>query len=152
MLRVYCDTGAYVKNLNELEQAGLISVHQFKYENPSRRIRKGAVPSDLRYDDLAHYTYDDLKNTEILNTLTYDQLGGINSKFLEIQQMVGSQNRRDAQHLDSAYMTGCGAFLTSDKGDIWSKRAALSVLTGIRIFHVPSEWAEFSEYVQNGGQ
>jgi hypothetical protein len=150
-MRVYCDTGAYVKGLGELERTGVISVHQFKYENRSRRISKGAVPSDLRYDDFINYTYDELKTTEVLSTLTYDQLGGINSRFAEIQEVVGSQNRTDAQHFDSAYMTGCKIFLTSDRGDIWSKQEALHALTGIRVFHIPSEWAAFVAHVQSGG-
>lgn len=150
-MRVYCDTGAYINGLTELERAGSISIHQFKYENRSRRIGKGAVPSDLRYDDLKNYTYDEFGTTEVLSTLTYDQLGGINSRFTEIQEIVGPQNRTDAQHIDSAYMTGCKVFLTSDKGDIWSKREALQALTGIRVFHIPSEWKEFLGYVRNGG-
>ena len=151
MLCVYCDTGAYVKGLHDLEQSGRISVHQFKYENPTRRIQKGAMPSDLRYDDFIHYTYDDLKNTEVLKDITYDQLGGVNSKFAEILKIVGAQNRKDAKHLDSAQMTGCEVFLTSDKGDIWSKRERLSSSLGLRIFHVPSEWNDFFVYVQNHG-
>jgi hypothetical protein len=150
-MRVYCDTGAYLKELGELERAGLVSVHQFKYENRSRRITKGAVPSDLKYGDAINYTYDELKTTEVLSTLTYDELGGINSKCAEIEEIVGRLNRKDAQHFDSAHMTGCTAFLTSDKGDLWSKREALQALTGIRVFHVPSEWPEFEAYARNGG-
>jgi hypothetical protein len=150
-MRVYCDTGAYVKGLAELERKGVISVHQFKYENRSRRITKGAVPSDLRYGDLINYTYDELGTTEVLSSLTYDQLGGINSRFVEIRDIIGSQNRTDAQHFDSAHMTGCKVFLTSDKGDIWSKKEALYVLTGIRVFHMPSEWEAFASHVQSGG-
>ena len=150
-MRVYCDTGAYVSGLSDLERAGSISVHQFKYENRSRRIGKGAVPSDLRYDDLNNYTYDELGTTDVLSTLTYDQLGGINSRFAEIQKILGAQNRADAQHIDSAFMTDCKAFLTSDKRDIWSKREALQALTGVRVFHIPSEWEAFLGFVHNGG-
>lgn len=150
-MRVYCDTGAYLKELGELERAGVVSVHQFKYENRSRRITKGAVPSDLKYGDFINYTYGELKTTEVLSTLTYDELGGINSKFVEIEQIVGRSNRKDAQHFDSAHMTGCKAFLTTDKNDLWSKREALQALTGVRVFHVPSEWLEFELYARNGG-
>lgn len=150
-MRVYCDTGAYVKGLNELDRKGVISVHQFKYENRSRRISKGAVPSDLRYGDNINYTYGELKTTEVLSTLKYDELGGINSMFTEIQDIIGTQNRKDVQHFDSAHMTGCKVFLTSDKRDILSKRQALEALTGIRVFQMPSEWSDFLAYVQNGG-
>lgn len=151
MLHVYCDTGAYVGGLHGLEQSGAISVHQFKYEKSSRRIRKGAVPSDLRYSDFIHYTYGELKTTEVLKDLTYDQLGGINSKFAAILEIVGLRNRTDAQHLDSAQMSNCKVFLTSDKSDIWSKRELLFAAIGLQIFHVPSEWNDFLSYVQNRG-
>jgi hypothetical protein len=147
MVRVYCDSGAYVSGLNDLEQSGRVSVHQFKYENRSRRIKSGAVPSDLRYGDFLHYTYDELKTTPVLKDLTYDQLGGVNSKFELIVQLVGKHNRADAQHLDSAQMTGCTVFLTSDKGDIWSKKQPLLELLGLHVFHVPSEWDQFLEHI-----
>lgn len=150
MLRVYCDTGAYVKLLGPLEAQGLIAVHQFKYENRSKRIRRGAVPSDLRYRDLANYTYDDLGKVEVLKDLTYKQLGGINSKFKELLEIVGHANRRDAQHLDSAQMTGCKVFLTSDKDDIWSNRESISLLTGLTVFHVQAEWDQFVAFVHCG--
>jgi hypothetical protein len=150
-MRVYCDTGAYIKALGELERSGVISVHQFKYENRSRRITKGAIPSDLKYGDFINYTYDELKTTEVISTLKHDELGGINSRVAEIQEIVGPHNRKDAQHFDSAHMTGCKAFLTSDKGDLWSKRQALEALTGVRVFHMPSEWPAFVAYAKNGG-
>lgn len=35
---------------------------------------------------------------------------------------IGPQSRRDVLHFDSAHKTACKIFLTSDKGDIWSKR------------------------------
>jgi len=148
IVRVYCDSGAYVEELQNLEQRGRISVHQFKYENFNRRIRKGAIPSDLRYDDFIHYTYDELKTTEVLKDLTYEQLGGVNSMYVEILKIVGAQNRKDAQHLDSAHMTHCEVFLTSDKGDIWSKRERISALVGLHVFHVTTEWNDFLDYVQ----
>jgi len=145
MICVYCDTGAYVKLLGELESEGLIKLHQFKYENRSRRIRNIAIPSDLKYDEFKNYTYDELTG------LTYDELGGVNSKFGDILTIVGESNRTDAQHIDSAQMSGCKVFLTSDKADIWSKREALKPITGLTIFHVTTEWEQFLELVRNDG-
>lgn len=139
MLRVYCDTGAYLPAVGKLEREGKISVHQFKYENRNRKITKGALPSDLRYEDLANYSYDDLGSTEILKDLSYDQLGGVNSRFSEIEKVLGRGNRRDIQHVDSAWMTKCAVLLTSDKGDIWSKRNEIRALLDIVVFHVPTE-------------
>ena len=145
MIRVYCDTGGYVKALSELESEGLIKLHQFKYENRSRQIRNIAIPSDLKYDELKNYTYDELTG------LTYDELGGVNSKLARIMEIVGANNRTDAQHIDSAQMSGCSVFLTSDKGDIWSKRDALAAITGLAIFHVTAEWEQFLGLVRNDG-
>jgi hypothetical protein len=74
MLLVYCDTGAYDKRLTELEASGQILVHQYKYENPSRRIRRGAVPSDLKYSDkLAYRSYDEMRSDEFLKNMSYDE-------------------------------------------------------------------------------
>jgi hypothetical protein len=145
MIRVYCDTGGYLKALSELESAGLIKLHQFKYENRSRQIRNIAIPSDLKYDELKNYTYDELAG------LTYDELGGVNSKLTAILAIVGANNRTDAQHIDSAQMSGCRIFLTSDKGDIWSKRDALAPITDLKILHVTTEWEQFLELVRNAG-
>jgi hypothetical protein len=145
MIRVYCDTGAYIKALGKLESDGVISVHQFKYENRSKRIRGIAIPSELKYDELTNYTYDELTG------LTYDELGGVNSKLKDILTIVGSNNRTDARHIDSAQMSGCKVFLTSDKGDIWTKRALLKPITGLSIFHVPTEWSQFLELVGSDG-
>jgi hypothetical protein len=150
MIRVYCDTGAFRSELVQLEQAGRIAVHQFKYENQNRRIRLSAIPSDLRYDDLAHYTYGELGTTEFQKDLTYDDLGLQSEKLNEILRIVGRQNRQDARHLDSAFMTACRAFLTSDKGDIWSKRCELKAFLGFSIFYVGTEWDDFLCFVENG--
>ena len=147
MLPIYCDTGGYDARLAELESGRRIVVHQFKYENKSRRIRRGALPSNLRYIDSSAYTYDDLKKDEYLKTVSWDQLRDATTRFAEILSIVGTQNRTDAKHLDSAFMTGCKAFLTSDKADIWAHRGALQHLTGMRIFLVSTEWNEFVGYL-----
>ncbi len=143
MLHVYCDTGAYVASLAPLEASGKIALYQFMYENRTRRIRRGAIPSNIAYDDLKHYKYDEFGTVDVLKDLTYDQLGGVNSRFSEIQAVVGTSNRRDAQHIDSAWMTGCTIFLTSDKGDIWTKRSAIHELLGLYVFLIPAELEQF---------
>ena len=143
MIRIYCDTGAYLKALAGLESEGHISLHQFKYENRSKRIRGTALPSELNYDELKNYTYDEL------GSLTYSELGGVNSKLDEIIAIVGVHNRADARHLDSAQMSGCSVFLTSDKKDIWSKRNSLKAVTGLTIFHIPAEWEQFIALFKN---
>ena len=137
MIRVYCDTGAYLKALTGLESEGRISLHQFKYENRSKRIRGIALPSELNYDEIKNYFYDEVAE------LTYGELGGVNSKLADIISIIGAHNRMDARHLDSAQMSGCSVFLTSDKKDIWSKRNTLKAAAGLTVFHVPTEWEQF---------
>ena len=145
MIRVYCDTGAFVSALTRLESEGHISLHQFKYENRSKRIRGIALPSALTYDELKNYAYDELEE------LTYSELGGANSKLEDIVAIVGACNRMDARHLDSAQMSGCSVFLTSDKNDIWSKRNTLKAVAGLTVFHVPTELEQFVALVKNDG-
>ena len=149
MLLVYCDTGAFTVALARLERQGKLTLHQFKYENPNQNIQRGAIPSNIYYEDLKNYNYDGLKNVETPRDLTYDQLAGINSRFDEVLSVVGVSNRHDAQHIDSAQMTGCTVFLTSDKGDIWSKRDRLYQLFNLRIFLVPLEYKEFLSLIES---
>lgn len=145
MLRVYCDTGGYHKALAELVRQGRIEVYQFKYEEKNRRIQKVAKPSSPQYRDLEHYTYNDL------NSLTYSDLGQSSCKLLDIQRIIGKQHRVDAMHLDSAYMTGCKVFLTSDKDDVWMHREVLGALLGLKIFHIPSEIEEALHFINLQG-
>ena len=149
MLHVYCDTGAYVPSLAPLEASGQVALYQFMYENRTRRIRRGAIPSELTYGDLKNYKYGEFGTVDVLKDLTYEQLGGVNSRFTEIQAIVGPSNRRDAQHIDSAWMTGCTEFLTSDRGDIWAKRDAIHELLGLKVFLIPAELAQFLAVVES---
>ena len=142
MLRVYCDTGAYRPELRAYEGAGLLTIFQFKYENKNRHIRHGAVPSRPTWKEM-NYTWDEMRKTQEFHSLTWDSLGHQSPKFAELAAIVGSQNIRDAKHLDSAYATGCTVFLTSDKADIWSKREQIRRSTGIAVMHVHIDWPEF---------
>jgi len=149
MLRVYCDTGGFDRRLVELESRGLVEVHQFKYENRSKAIGRAAMPSNLKYDDQPKYTFHEARKDQYLQGLTFDQIRAANSRFEAVLKIVGKSNRTDAQHLDSAWMTGCKAFLTSDKTDIWSNRDALERTTQMRIFHTSSEWEAFIAYLSS---
>ena len=62
--------------------------------------------------------------------------------------MIGASNKTDAQHLDSAFMSECEAFLTSDKGDIVAHTEKLQTMLGMKVFHVPNQWADFVVYVR----
>jgi len=150
LLKVYCDTGGYAKELRLLVKEGLVELCQFKYENRSK-IQSGAVPSDLRYSNRAQYTYDDLRADRFLSNVTGDDVRSAlrASKFQEISAIVGPQKRVDAQHLDSAYMSNCRVFLTSDFDDIASKRGELGPLLWLNIFLVVPEWEKFLAFVHS---
>lgn len=63
-----------------------------------------------------------------------------------IRQLVGTENRRDALHIDSAFKSGCAAFVTADN-DVLSKQAELQAMLGVRFFH-PDEAALY-EFILN---
>jgi hypothetical protein len=149
VLRVYCDTGGYSSKLEALASEGAIELRQFWHENRSR-VRSGAFPSDLRFQDRPAYAYNDLRANQTLSQLTHDdiQASVLASKFPEISAIVGSRCRADAQHLDSAYLSNCRVFLISDFDDIVSKRDLLGPLLWLNIFLVVQEWEQFLAFIR----
>lgn len=141
MTKVYCDTGAYIQQLNPLEREGLIQIYQFKYENRNRNIKNTPPPSRPTWKEM-NYTWEQLDAAD----LSWNDLNEHSDKFPQIVGIVGNSNLRDAKHLDSAYMEGCRAFLTTDKDDICANRASLFETLDIRIFHVLNDWDDFLEY------
>jgi len=64
VIKVYCDTGGYVKKLKELEEQGVIEVYTFPYENQNRRIESTALPSEALFRDLGNIDkWDDMPGT-----------------------------------------------------------------------------------------
>jgi hypothetical protein len=147
MLRIYCDTGRYRAELAEFEREGRVQLHQFKYENRNKRIRHGAVPSQPTWKQL-NYTWNELRRIDEFRTLTWDQLGESSPKFEPLLALLGRENITDAKHLDSACATGCSVFLTSDKDDIWSKRAEIERITGLKVMHVQADWSALLSLLQ----
>jgi hypothetical protein len=150
MLRVYCDTGGYRSELAALENRGVIQVCQFKYENRNRRIRRGATPSKPSWTQLKYQWTELRRATPGFEELSWNSLGKHSERFSEILAIIGAHNRADAQHIDSAYASGCSVFLTSDKDDILSKRSALRSVTGMMVLHVKDDWNEFLQMVSHG--
>ena len=80
--------------------------------------------SELSWDDAhttweeSHFNWDDCIKSDI-----YDS----------IVKIIGKTNSHDILHLDSACKTGCQIFLTSDKGDIESKKSELEPICKFRI-------------------
>lgn len=143
MLKVYCDTGAHCDELKLLERDGKVQVFQFKYENKNKHIRHMAAPSRPSWKEI-NYNWSEL-------TMTWEALGKTSQKRQAIEVLLGPNCIRDAKHLDSSYMEGCRAFLTSDKRDIISRRGELVSLLGIEAFHFQDGWNAFLAFVEEAG-
>lgn len=129
---IYCDTGA---DISKMKAFTYCKFHQFPYDSPDRPKKPLllAKPSAAQWRD-CHAAWEEF--TEI----TWEDFAG-SPLYPEIEAIIGKgpENRRDVLHFDSAYKTGCQIFLTSDKGDIWSKRMLLEELTNIKTFYTPLE-------------
>ena len=140
MRKVYCDTGGYRPELRELQDRGLVELCTYVYENKNRRVPGRAPASNPTWEqgdstwDQDNGDWNDYDRSEI---------------WPELFQLVGSHNETDAKHIDSAYKGGCHALITSDKGDISSKSAAIFALTGVRVFHAHHDWPAFLAFIQN---
>ena len=133
MNRFYVEHSAITPEIRELERTGRIELVHFPYDpnSRSRRLKKRSKPSAAQIQDLnmpiseLPGTWDDYKGSEHLAA---------------IQNVIGPDNRRDALHIDSAYKSGCLAFVTCDS-DILDHCEELTKLLGLRFFH-PNRDAE----------
>ncbi|HAB99100.1 MAG TPA: hypothetical protein DCE71_04690 [Parachlamydiales bacterium] len=127
-IRIYLDSGADISKLKSI--APRCDFYQIPYDSPDRPKKKPllAVPSECQCRDW-HVSWEE-------STPAWGDMTG-SALHSEIEAIIGGSNRRDVLHFDTAYKTECLIFLTSDKGDIWSKRALLENLTGIKVLHTP---------------
>ncbi len=126
-VRIYRDTGADIKFLRPYRDS--IIYYQYPYDSSDRPKKEKPVlakPSGLQRQD-ANTTWEEEDSTwqesepcEIQNKIT---------------DIVGRGNSEDIKHLGSAYKERVHIFITSDKGDIWSKRLLLEALCGFKIFY-----------------
>ncbi len=66
--------------------------------------------------------------------------------FDEILSILGGEHRQDALHVDSAFKSGCSAFVTQDS-DILKHKAQLEGLLGIRFFHPDAEFSDLEQFI-----
>lgn len=134
-IKIYRDTGADISKLKNI--ASLCEFYQFPHDSPDRPKKHPllAMPSEAQWNDchaapeeFPYITWGDFKESPL-----HSQIEAIIGKGLE--------NRRDVLHFDSACKTKCKIFR-----DIWSKRAVLEPLTGIKIFCTPLEFEAVIEY------
>jgi predicted nucleic acid-binding protein len=138
-LKIYCEHGALSESLRELQRKGCVKLVHFPYDPNSRstRLSRPDAPSAARLRDL------NLPICELPATLK-DYTG---SEYLsEILEILGSQNRRDALHVDTAVKNGCSAFVTCDN-DILAQKVRLETTLGIRFFHPDSDRDELERFV-----
>ena len=139
MLKIYCDSGGYRRELTTLETEGRIQLCQYVYENRNRKVR-GRVPGSNPTWEEGDSSWEDSDGS-------WDDYSNQSEHWPQLLKLV-NHNHRDAKHLDSAVLGGCQAFMTSDKGDIASKSREILELTGLRVFHFQDDWQLFLEYIQ----
>lgn len=138
-IRIYCDNGGYHKILQNYKN---IIVYGFEYENINRKIKNKGLPS-------SYMTWNDFNNSPAtIGDLTFNDFYETDI-FNDIIKIIGVENKIDANHLDSAYKNKCDIFLTSDYGDIYSKKDKLEPLLSMKIFMPQKNIEELTTYLNN---
>jgi len=94
-----------------------------------------------------NYTWAELRSDPVLSQLPYDSARTTSTKFEELLTLVGKQCLVDAKHLDSAVLSNCTVFLTTDKDDVWSRRTQIRDLTGMEVLYMPDEWPKLIDLI-----
>lgn len=137
--KIYCERGAWRKELKDLESQGKIKIVTFPYEGKSRRTPNFSTPSRISCD-----------STNITLDMNFSVSDSVESeKYEQIRSIVGKKNEMDIRHLDAAYKSQCHAFLTPDKRDIISRKDELESLLKMSFFHVIDNWDEFIKFIES---
>lgn len=135
MIRVYCDTGGFRKELGTFQDKGIIELVMFRYENENKKISNNGEPSLARWCDMKNYTWQTAPGS-------WSSYNG-SDKYDALVKIIGSQNRQDVLHLDSAFKSGCSFFFTRDNRDILLKKEKIEKLLNIKIMHPDRDWDSF---------
>lgn len=138
-MKIYCEHGALTPQIRKLGRSGRTKVVHFPYDpdSRSRHISSMARPSNARIRDL------NLPIKDLPGAIA-DYSGSCH--FDEILSVLGREHRRDALHVDSAFKSGCSAFITQDS-DILKHRARLEGLLGIRFFHPDADLSDLDQFI-----
>ena len=130
-MRVYCEHGALNPKIKACARVGHIELVHFPYDPDShtRAISGIAEPSAAQIRDL-HLPIKDL--TGAIEDYKPSEF------FSQILAIIGPGNRRDALHVDSAFKSGCLAFITRDS-HILNHKTELAGLLGIKFFNPDTE-------------
>lgn len=139
-VKIYTDTGADISYLKDFFRN--CDFCTFPYDSSHRRKKAPkpilARPSKAQWRDLnaswkeLKFPWSDFSPSPI---------------FYRIKEIVGSGNRRDILHLDSAHKEGAHLFLTNDKDDIWDKRDEIEQIVCFKIYHTSSEKGQIQNAV-----
>ena len=78
---VYCDSGAYRKELRQLEARGLIAVTTYAYENSTAKIKARAPGSNPSWDE-GDSTWRDEKGS-------WDDEAVVSDRWVQILELLG---------------------------------------------------------------
>lgn len=141
-VRIYCEHGAVTFEIRRLTSERCVEVVHFPYDDHSRsrRIPRRSSPSAAQIQDL------NLPIKELPGTVG-DYSGS--ARLAEILLIVGDSNRRDALHIDSAFKSGCSAFITPDRRHILNLAVRLEALLGIKFFHPIDGLKDFERFINS---
>ena len=131
-LKIYCEHGALSKKLRHLKQEKKITLISFPVDpgGRSRHIEPSAIPSNIRWEDLNNISWNEAQ-------FAWNEARP-SDKYNKILSIVGSNNRRDSLHVDSAYKTGCACLVSKDT-DILNVRTQLRNLLNLPVFSPDEE-------------
>ncbi len=128
---IYLDSGANTRFLRPYKHQ--IDFIEFPCDSMSnkRKYTRQVDPPELQWRDM-NMTWEEANFS--WNSCTKSE------KFEEIKHIV--IQRKDALHLDTAYKAKADIFLTSDKGDIGSKKERLEAICNFKIFETKKEFED----------
>lgn len=139
LMKVYCEHGGLNRKIREMERRGFIELVHFPYDPNSRtaKLSNLATPSQAQVKDL-NVPIGELPGS-------FKDYSG-SAHLGEIVSIIGANHRRDALHVDSAYKSGCSAFVTRDS-DILKHRRALEEVLQMCFFHPDDDCDELLHFV-----
>lgn len=138
-MKVYCEHNAMSADIRKILRHANVELVHFPYDpdSQSRHVDVIATPSHAQIRDL-NLPIKDLPGT-------FDDYSG--SVHLDaLRSTLGPQHRRDALHVDSAFKSGCAAFITRDS-DILDHKKELESFLGVRFFHPETDFAALQSFL-----
>jgi hypothetical protein len=151
--KVYTERNAMRDWLVDLQREGKIELVLFPYDGHNPAGVHRATPSVVTLDSTwvtldMTITFDDMVESEKFEDIRRIIRRKNEKRKMTPSGLIGEKTEGDARHLDSAYKSGCRAFLTTDKGDILGHAAELEPLLGFRLFHPDEDRDRFLAFIE----